>query len=193
MKTLLKCTFGFALLGALQVACANPILIGSATLTGDQEVPPNGSSATGFISVSLDGNLLDVSLSFTGLTGAATAAHIYCCAPPGTNTIVALPFTGFPNTTSGTYSNTFDLTMTSTYDSAFLTAFGGTAGSAETALLAGIEGGLAYANIHNGQFPGGEIRGDLTSPVPEPSSLGTIALLLSGILCGIALRRPLRA
>ena len=39
MKTLLKCTFGFALLGALQVACANPILIGSATVTGDYSGP----------------------------------------------------------------------------------------------------------------------------------------------------------
>ena len=132
-------------------------------------------------------------MNFVGLVGPAVAAQIHCCISPGSNAPVALPFTDFPNTTSGIYMNDFDLTMSSVYTSGFLTASGGTAGAAETALLAGIEGGMAYVNIHDAIFPGGEIRGNFTSPVPEPSSLTIVALLLSGILCGIALRRPLRS
>jgi hypothetical protein len=49
---------------------------------------------------------------------------------------------------------------------AFITAEGGLA-NAEAALIAGIEGGLTYFNIHTSSNPGGEIRGELTA-VPGP-------------------------
>ena len=97
---------------------------------------------------------------FSGLIGGfATGAHIHCCAPIGTNAGVAVPFTGFPNVAAGSYMNTFDLTLTSTYNSTFLTASGGTAAAAETALINGLNSFQAYANIHDATFPGGEIRG----------------------------------
>ena len=98
-----------------------------------------------------------------GLTGGpAAAAHIHSCAGPGVNAGVAVPFTGFPNTTSGTYSNTFDLTQSSVYTAAFETANGGTAVGAESALVTALFAGLTYAKIHDAQFPDGEIRGQLT-------------------------------
>ena len=54
---------------------------------------------------------LDVDVTFSGLTGgAATAAHIHCCASTTGNSGVALPFSGFPSATSGNYVNSFDLT-----------------------------------------------------------------------------------
>jgi hypothetical protein len=114
------------------------------------------------------------------------------------NGIVAVPFVGFPAATSGTYSNSFDLTLDATYNSAFETANGGTAASAEAALIAGLNAGQAYANIHDSpNFPGGEIRGQLSQHlsqrVPGPP---TATLLLLGVTTLIAVVRrrvhPLR-
>src|ERR1035437_8951546 len=79
-----------------------------AILSGATEVPPTASPAAGTAIITLNGDLLSVSESFTGLVAPASAAHIHCCTPAGTNAGVAIPFTGFPNATSGTYTNTFD-------------------------------------------------------------------------------------
>jgi hypothetical protein len=151
----------------------------TATLLGSNEVPPNGSTASGFIIVTLHGDSLSVGESFTGLTAPAVAAHIHCCTFSGMNTMVAIPFPGFLNATSGTYSNFFDLTLDATYSAAFEAANGGTAASAESALLAALFAGEAYANIHDSVFPGGEIRGQLALVTPEP---GSLLLLGTGLL-----------
>jgi len=85
--------------------------------------------------------------------------------------------------TSGTYDQTFDLlpvTPTDTYNAAFVAANGGTVAGAEAALIAGLEAGKAYLNIHSTEFPTGEIRGFLAA-VPGPSSL----LLLAGAFFGM--------
>jgi hypothetical protein len=162
-----------------------------ATLNGANQNPVNATPATGTATVTVDAilNTMTVDVTFTGLTSAATAAHIHCCiAPPG-NTGVATTtptFPGFPTATSGTYDQTFDLLNSSSYNPAFITANGGTAASAEIALLAGLAAGDAYLNIHDANFPAGEIRGFLIR-VPEP---GTWALLTVGFgLLGAALRR----
>ena len=155
------------------------------TLSGTGEVPPTVSTATGFITVTVAGSLLNVTESFTGLVGGpAEAAHIHCCAPAGVNAPVAVPFPGFPAATSGTYSNTFDLTLNSTYTSTFLTASGGTAADAQSVLLTALFAGDAYVNIHDAVYPGGEIRGQLMQRTPEP---GTISLLLSGLFALVLL------
>lgn len=148
------------------IAPAAPITY-TAVLSGSNEVPVNNSTATGLAIVTYDSatHLLSVSVTFSGLIGgAATASHIHAPASPGTNAPVAVAFTGFPNATTGTYSNSFDLTLLSTYTSAFVTANGGTAASAETALANDMASDLSYVNIHNATFPGGEIRGTLRVP-----------------------------
>jgi len=156
------------------------------TLLGANEVPPTGSPAIGSATVTLNGNTLTVDETFSGLTGGpAAAAHIHCCGPVGVNEIVAVPFTGFPAATSGSYSNSFDLTLDATYTAAFETAHGGTAASAEAALIAALNTGQTYANIHDAVFPGGEIRGQLQR-VPGPP---TAALLLLGWTTLIAVAR----
>lgn len=158
-------------------------------LSGANEVPANASTATGNAIVTLSGDTLTVNETFSGLTGGpAAAAHIHCCSPVGVNATVAVPFGGFPNTTSGSYLHSFDLTMLGTYNGAFVTANGGTVTSAEAALIAGLNGGQTYANIHDATFPGGEVRGQLAA-IPEPA---TVALTGASLLT-LALLRRLRA
>jgi hypothetical protein len=161
------------------VTQAQSAVVYTAALNGASESPSTPSPATGSATLTLDGDLLSVDVSFAGLIGGnAAAAHIHCCTPPGTNIPVAVAFPGFPALTSSTYQHTFDLTQSSIYTASFLTNFGGgTAAGAEAALIAGLNDGQAYVNIHNERFGGGEIRGFLAA-VPEPAS---VLLLAAGL------------
>src|SRR5437660_3086669 len=159
-------------------------------LSGANEVPPVASPGTGLATIILDptAQTLQVNATFSGLTSNDVAAHIHCCAPLGTNVGVATTvpaFPGFPlGVTSGSYSSAvFDLTQTTIYNPAFVTLQGGLP-AAEAALIAGIQNGLTYFNIHTVNFGGGEIRGQLFA-TPEPS----IFLLLGSGLAGWLLWR----
>ncbi len=75
---------------------------------------------------------------------------------------------------------TFDLTMASTWNSAYITANGGTPAGAEAAFAQAVSEGRSYLNIHSSTFGGGEIRGFLV--VPEPGTAALLALGGMGIL-----------
>ena len=114
--------------------------------------------------------------SFSGLTGTTTASHIHASTgvPFGGTAGVATmtpSFSGFPlGVTSGTFTNTYDLTLSGSWNSTFITANGGSPATAEVALFNAMQAGMAYWNIHSTQNTGGEIRGFLT-PIPEPSAI----------------------
>ncbi len=176
-----------AALTALALPAVAHDVIYIASLSGANESPANNSAGLGSarFTINEDNFTMRVEASFSGLTGDTTNAHVHCCtATPGVLTAgVATPlptFPGFPSgVKEGTYDQTFDMTKTESWNAAFISANGGTTGSAFNALLGGIGSGRAYLNIHSTSFGGGEIRGFLTlQPIPEPE---TYALMLAGL------------
>jgi hypothetical protein len=165
-------------------------------LSGLNENPPNASPGTGVATIVLDpvAQTLQVNATFSGLTSNDTAAHIHCCQTmPGTNQNEGVATTqptfpavdgslGFPlGVTSGTFSSgVYDLTQPLIYNPAFVAMFSGGIPQAEAALIAGLEGGATYFNIHTMDIPAGEIRGELTA-VPGPiAGAGLPGLILAG-------------
>jgi len=110
-----------------------------ATLDGKSEVPPNTSNATGTADIDYDpaSKKLSWKLTYSGLTGPATAAHFHGPAAPGANAGVKVPI---PNTASGSEGSA---TLTDE-QAADLTA------------------GKYYVNVHTEANKGGEIRGQVT-------------------------------
>jgi hypothetical protein len=186
---------GFQWFMAGMLAVAAPLaqaelVVYSATLNGAAEAPANASPGFGTATLTIDtlAHSMLVDVVFSGLLGNTTASHIHCCtavADTGTAGVATqLPnFSGFPlGVTSGTYSNTFDLTLASSWNPAFITNHGGTPALAELDLLTGLDGEQAYLNIHTNQFPGGEIRGFLVRDVAEPGSLALVGLAVGGLM-----------
>ena len=190
---------GSLILGAL-LAVSMPVhatlIVFTATLTGPSESPPNNSPGTGVAEVDFDlnTNTMRVSVSFHDLVANTTASHIHCCTvDPFTGTAgiatITPTFPGFPlGVTQGAYDQTFDMSLASSYNSAFLTQFGGDPLLAEAALVNGAFAGKEYLNIHTTAFPSGEIRGFL-QPVPEPVSLWLFGTGLLGFASLLLWRR----
>jgi hypothetical protein len=194
-RPFVPCSIFLLLLLAARVDAATIRYV--AILNGPSEAPPNASPGTGFAEIIYDNILhtLSYDVDFTDLIGTTTAAHVHCCtAVPFALTAgvaTTLPsFPGFPlGVTAGTFVATFDLTLASSWNPAFITANGGTPAGAEAALLTGISEGRAYFNIHTSAFPGGEIRGFFQAP--EPITAAMLGLGLAGL--GIARYRRRRS
>lgn len=176
---------------ALAASSFGAVLQFAAFLDGPSENPPVASPGTGFALVTWDtvAKTYRVEVNWEGLISPTTVAHIHCCIDPPGNVGVATPTPSFPGFPAGvmeeSYDMTFDATLASSFRAGFITANGGTPETAAAALLAGLQSGRAYFNIHTSLFPAGEIRG-FFAQVPEPSTVGLAGVALAGL---IALRR----
>jgi hypothetical protein len=157
---------------------------------------PTSSLGTGFGTALYDdvAHTLALSASFSGLAGNTTASHIHASTtnPFQGNTGVATTtpsFAGFPlGVTSGSFSNTLDLTQSSSWNPAYVTANGGTTAGAEAAFTAALFANKTYWNIHSTVNQGGDIRGFLTL-VPEPATTSLIGMAIAAIGCITRRRR----
>ena len=134
-----------------------------ASLAGFQEVPPVTTSATGngWALVSTDGSTITYFVTYSGLSGAAAAAHIHTGAV-GVAGGVILPLAVSASPMVGT------LTAADFTPSGAITTF------AEA--VAALQAGATYFNIHTAANPGGEIRGQIAETVaaPAPSAGATL-------------------
>ena len=128
---------------ATNTATPTPTCFTVTTLSGAQEVPPNGSAGTGTGTVSVNAaqTMITVTLSWSGLTTNASAAHIHGPAAAGSSAGVLFGMSGVTNATSGSIP-----TQSFAISPAQLTQF---------------QNGLFYWNIHTPTFGAGEIRGQI--------------------------------
>jgi uncharacterized protein (TIGR03118 family) len=121
-----------------QIAPANY----TASLTGAAETPPVTTSGTGSGSLTLIGNQLFWTVTYSGLSTNAIAAHVHGAAPVGQPAGVLFPI-GNPTGTSGTLNGTQTLKPDE---------------------FADLLNGLTYVNVHTVTNGGGEIRGQIVPP-----------------------------
>ena len=124
------------------VAFAGPALADKmkATLDGKSEVPANTSAGTGTADLDYDNasKKLSWKITYSGLSGPATAAHFHGPAAAGANGGVAVAIPG-----AGTSPVEGNATLTD-------------------AQAADLMAGKYYINVHTAANPGGEIRGQVT-------------------------------
>ena len=136
----------------------------------DPPGPPDR-SGTGSGSFTLsDTGSFSYNISYSGLSGNSTLAHVHGPGAPGVDAGVVFGLQG------GTFGQTF----------------GSFSGSQQlnATQIGQLNAGLWYVNIHSANFGGGEIRGQITA-VPEP---GTWALMgTAGAMMAAAMRRRKRS
>ena len=111
-----------------------------ATLSGASEVPANTSTGKGSADIDYDAATKKMTwkLTYSGLSGPATAAHFHGPAEPGKNAGVVV---AIPGATSSPAEGSATLT---------------------DAQAADLAAGKLYVNVHTAANPGGEIRGQVT-------------------------------
>lgn len=155
------------LLGVVGVAMANGDSNRNsfkARLTGYQEVPAINTAGAGSFKASVNsaGTALTYTLTYTGLSGPAGAAHIHF-AQPGVNGGVVLWLCGGGGKPACPAAGVPITSTVSAGDAAALpgVATQGMAAGDLASVLKAMRAGVAYANVHTGTFPGGEIRGQI--------------------------------
>jgi hypothetical protein len=135
----------FAALAAVSLVClvaAGPLQAKTvhftAVLNGASEVPPNTTTGTGEVKADLDTvtKVFSYTVTYSGLTGPAAAAHFHGPAAAGVNAPPVITMKDLASPITGT---------------AVLSA----------PQMSDLQGGKWYFNVHSKAHPGGEIRGQL--------------------------------
>lgn len=110
----------------------------TAKMSGAAEVPAVMTNGSGMADATLnkDTNVLKWKVTYSGLTGPATAAHFHGPAIAGSNAGVVVPFASVTNPIEGQQTLT-------------------------PAQVADLMAGKWYANVHTATNKGGEIRGQM--------------------------------
>ncbi|HET9504553.1 MAG TPA: CHRD domain-containing protein [Hymenobacter sp.] len=143
-KALLSALAGLVLLSACKKDDESvPTMQVSGTLSGSNEVPAVTASGSGSVTGTYTPStkVLNYTITYTGLTGAPTGAHLHYGNPKHTTAAPTVPFSGIPTTTSGSFGGTVTLNAMQA-----------------DSLMAG----RIYANIHTSANSGGELRANLT-------------------------------
>ncbi len=128
---------------AMGAALAGPAaaekMMMKAALDGASEVPANTTAGKGMADVAYDtdSKMLTWKVTYSGLTGPATAGHFHGPAEPGKNAGVAVPLA---NIAASPVEGSTTLTE---------------------AQAADLMAGKYYVNVHTAANPGGEIRGQV--------------------------------
>ncbi|HEX7980532.1 MAG TPA: CHRD domain-containing protein [Gemmatimonadaceae bacterium] len=141
--------------GATALACNNNdnVLLPNSvtfatTMNGAGENPAKNVPGTGTATIVKSAGTYTFTITFTGMTGPLTGAHIHGPAGVGANANIIVPFSVAGAGTSGTLTGTFSSTNTATISNDSLDVL--------------MRTGNAYVNLHTAANPGGEIRGQLT-------------------------------
>jgi len=111
----------------------------SAKLDGASETPPNASKATGMVDAQFDtaNKTLSWTITYSGLSGPAMAAHFHGPAPVGKPAPIMVPLTG-----------------------ALASPIKGSATLTDAQAKA-LSDGMMYFNLHTAEHKAGEIRGQM--------------------------------
>jgi hypothetical protein len=141
------------------------IVLTSATLRGEEEVPAISTAGTGvFLGViDTDANTIQYTLLYGGLEGSVDQAHIHLGQASVNGGIMLFLCTNLGNGPPGTPTCGASGVVTGTLDAADVI------GPADKGIAAGemaeaireIRRGVAYANVHSSLHGGGEVRGQI--------------------------------
>jgi hypothetical protein len=124
----------------------------AATLSGQEEVPPTNSQATGMADFTITGENAEYSVNASNIQG-VTAGHIHSGGQGENGPIVVTLFKN--DSPTNEVSETGSITVDKLE--------GPLAGKQLTDLVTAMRNGEIYVNIHTEQNPNGEIRGQITS------------------------------
>ena len=135
-SALVAAVLGFVLMSAPAFAAVEKF---TAQLTAGAETPPTTSTGSGTLTATFDTKtmMLTWTVTYSGLTGAATAAHFHGPAAVGVSAPPVVPVVG---SLTSPIKGSVKLTE---------------------AQIAELEAGMWYFNIHTAKNPGGEIRGQV--------------------------------
>ncbi len=142
----------------------------TAWISGTNERPTAlVNSANGIAIMSIEGNTLAFNIKYSGLSGAATAAHIHGPSVTGGAAGVQIDLMAFTNGTPGTagaFSGTLVLTPTQ---------------------RASILSGQSYVNLHTAANPAGEARGNISTVLLSALATSTAERATPTVSAGTAL------